>query len=602
MSADGDGDDLASAPIQGRLLRRILGLCQGKVRALAGALILVLVTAACDLALPWLSKQVVDLGIVPALAGQPVTAGLVEHLAGGIAGLLLIRLVAAWGQGWLLQITGQRIMADLREAVCGRLLHLPLAVVDRTSVGRLVSRATSDIGAIQEFFTGVLVVLIKDAVLIVGILVILFTLDWRLTLWILALAPVLWWLSWRFKVRARDGQRLIRERVAALSGFLQERISGIRTLQVFNAEPAALAEFDGLNQREFHANLAQVKLFGVFMPAIAFAGALATALILWQGGQAVVAGFGTVGALVAFLTYTEMLFAPIRDLAEKHNITQGAMAAAERIFQCLDEATEDRGRGTVPTGGGSIEFREVWFAYRWRSDDDADWVLQGVSFTIAPGTTTALVGPTGSGKTTIGALVLRLYDVQRGRILIDGVDVREWDLSALRRRMAVVAQEVFLFQGTVGDNVALFDSTVEESRRRAACVEVGVAGAVDRRGGLGAAVGERAGTWSSGERQLLALSRALARNPAILILDEATAHIDSVSEAVVQAGIARVLAGRTSLVVAHRLSTIRHAVQILVLRQGRIMERGTHEELLGMDGLYRVLHRHQAALQAVDAT
>ncbi len=594
-------DDLTNVPIQGRLLRRILGLCRGEAPALAGALVLVLMTAACDLALPWLSKQVVDQGIVPALAGSAVAPGLVDRLAGGIAVLLLIRLVAAWGQGWLLQITGQRIMANLRDAVCRRLLHLPLAVVDRTSVGRLVSRATSDIGAIQEFFTGVLVVLMKDAVLIVGILVILFSMDWRLTLWVLALAPVLLWLSWQFKIRAREGQRLIRERVAALSGFLQERISGIRTVQVFNAEDAALRDFTALNQREFQANMTQVTLYGMFMPAIAFAGALATALILWRGGEAVVAGFGTVGALVAFLTYTEMLFAPIRDLAEKHNITQGAMAAAERIFQCLDEPVEDRGQGQIPGGAGSIEFRGVWFAYRWRSEADADWVLQDISFSIPAGTTTALVGPTGSGKTTIGALVLRLYEVQRGSVLVDGVDVRAWDLAALRRRMAVVAQEVFLFQGTVGDNVALFDAGVAEARRRAACVDVGVAAAVDRRGGLEAAVGERAGTWSSGERQLLVLARALARDPAILILDEATAHIDSASEAIVQAGIARVLAGRTALVVAHRLSTIRHAAQILVLRQGRIIERGTHDDLLAADGLYRVLHRHQAALQAVES-
>ncbi len=671
-------EEPSHAPISRHVVRRLFMLAWPRRGWFAVCLLLVALSAACDLTLPWLSKHAIDGAIVPrwvllptpdaALVAQlrahgaqllddgrlavdlsELSAGLrtdidsqhrlssarwveVETFAAGSLPLVHLhdgralaavadwerlpwrerlhlraadratltrilgwftlilgaRLALGWTQSFLLQLIGQRIMSDLRRALVAHLLRLPVAWFDRTPVGRVVTRATNDVGAINEVFTSVLVYLVKDVFVVVGVLWLMALIDGRLAVVMAAALPCVLAVSLWFRARATASYRELRRTLGRLNAFVQERLAGMRVVHWFAQEARTQREFEHINDDDYRAQVRQLFVYGVFMPLIAATGTLGLALIVWQGGASVGAGTLTLGALVAFIAYIEMLFAPIRDLAEKHNLVQAASAAAERIFQVQDQAQEDEGGGQQPGARalGRIEFRNVWFAYQAER-----WVLRDVSFVIEPGQHAALVGATGSGKTTIIALLMRFYDVQRGAVLIDGVDVRELDRAWLRGQFAAVQQDVFLFAGTVRDNITLLRPDADQ-RAANAVTFVGAERFVTRlTNGLDAPVNERGTTLSSGERQLLSLARAVAADPAVLILDEATANIDSDTEQQIQTALTKLLHGRSALTIAHRLSTIRAADVIVVLRQGAITAIGSHQELLQTSDFYRALTR-----------
>lgn len=520
----------------------------------------------------------------------PALAGLWQFVI-LLLGLLVLRLLFSFVQVYLLQLTGQRVMHDLRREIFGHLMRLPLRFFDGNPVGRLVTRATNDVAAINEMYTSVLVYLFKDVLLIVGIMAIMFSLDWRLTGLILLLAPLIGWISFEFRKRAREAYRRFRIKLAKLNAYLQESLSGMSIIQIFSAERRSLQRFSQINTEEYQANLRQVHIFAVFRPLMSQMRSVAVALLLWYGGLGIVSGNFTLGSLAAFLSYIGMFFQPIIDLADKYNILQGAMASSERIFLLLGQQPERYAGRRLDSFRGEVEFRDVWFAYR-----DEEWVLRGISFRAAPGERVAIVGPTGSGKSTIISLLLRLYQPQRGQILLDGVDIRELDLEFLRAQMAVVLQDVFLFAGDILGNIRLQSEQIPPERAMAAARFVQADEFINALPqGYRTEVQERGSTLSAGQRQLLAFARAVAFEPKILVLDEATAEIDSQTEQLIQRSLAAMLAGRTSIVVAHRLSTIRESDQILVVQWGRLVEQGSHRELLARRGLYHALYTLQFA-------
>ncbi len=501
---------------------------------------------------------------------------------------LLARFLFAVAQVYLLEYTGQRVMYDMRRDIFAHVLRLPVPFFDRAPVGRLVTRATNDVAAINEFFTSMLVSLFRDGFIVTGIIVVMLRLDWRLALVVFALFPLIVLAAWQFRNRVRAAFREVRRQIARLNAYIQESISGIRIIQVFVQEAAANRRFLGINKAKFDADYRQIVTFAIFRPLMSFLSSLAVALVLWYGGLRSLGGGLTLGALVAFLQYVRMLFDPIVNLSEGYNVLQAAMASAERIFLLLDEPRELPGGGKKPCPvEGQIEFRHVWFAYQGE-----DWVLKDVSFAVAPGERLAIVGPTGSGKTTIIRLLLRMYPIQKGEILIDGVPIDDFDLAYLRAQMAVVLQDVFLFSGTVMDNIRLRSDIPDEKAIEAARF-VSADFVEQYADGYATEVKERGATLSIGERQLLSYARAVAFEPRILVLDEATASIDSHTENLIQASLKRIQQGRTSIAIAHRLSTIRESDRILVVHQGEIVEEGTHDALLRSGGLYAALYNLQ---------
>ena len=534
-----------------------------------------------------------DLASLPARDLETLRGGAlaaVARLAVLYAFALFVRFAFAVLQVYLLEYTGQRVMYDMRREIFRHVLRLPVSFFDRTPVGRLVTRATNDVAAINELFTSMLVNLFRDAFLVVGILVVVFRLEWRLALVVTALFPFIVLAAWQFRNRARSAYREVRKQLARLNAYLQESISGMRIIQVFVQEAQANRSFLGINTAKFNADMRQILTFAVFRPLMSFLSSFAIALVLWYGGPGVVRGAMSLGALTAFIQYVRMLFEPVLNLSEGYNVLQAAMASSERIFRLLDEPEEDRGGGgRVEEFRGRIEFRNVWFAY-----SEGDWILKDVSFTAAPGERVAIVGPTGAGKTTIIRILLRMYPIQRGEVLIDGRPIDSYDLALLRSQMAVVLQDVFLFAGDVMDNIRL-RSDIPEERAIEAARFVSADFVEDLPDGYSTEVKERGATLSVGERQLLSFARAVAFDPRILVLDEATASIDSHTEHLIQSSLHKIMEGRTSIVIAHRLSTIREADKILVLHRGSVVEEGTHERLLAAGGLYAALYEVQFA-------
>ena len=607
-------DEVLGKAYDSRLMGRLWAFTRPHTRLVLATCALFPAVALLELSQPYLIKIAIDDHIL-----RRDWAGL-----GGVAALFLLVLVALYAlraaQAYLTQLTGQRVIHDLRAALFAHLQRQDARFYDRSPVGRLMTRVLNDGEAIQELFTSGAVALLGDVVVLTGVVVIMLGMNWKLALVTFALVPLLVLAAAYFRVRARDSYRVVRTRLARMNAFLQESLQGISVIQLFAREGRERETFGqlsgALRAGQFRSTFYDASLYAT----VEALGSAAVALLLWYGGGQVVTGALTFGGLVAFLEYTGRFFLPIRDLGAKYTVMQAAMVSAERIFALLDthpsitsppadgssgrqlqgeaqpKASRADTRKEAPVATPqtpAVEFRNVWFAY-----EGEQWVLRDCSFTLASGERVALVGPTGEGKTTIARLMIRAYDVVRGRVLVDGVDVREWNLQTLRRHVGLVPQEVFLFSGTVEDNLRLagngaVDRPAIERALEAANAERFVA-ALPR--GLREELRERGVNLSQGQRQLLAIARAIIYNPRVLALDEATSSIDPESEALVRVGLARLLEGRTSLVIAHRLSTIQRADRILVLHRGEIREAGGHAELLALGGLYSRLYELQFGL------
>ena len=608
--ADPHEEEALGKAIEPRLLRRLFGLAKPYRAYAAGSLAVLLLESLAQLAGPLLTAAAIDLvltrertGAGPAakgvdrffrLFGVDITAGHgIEWIAGLSVATALFAFVLMMVMVWWTSTMGQGVMYDLRTRIFGHLQRADVSVFDRTPVGRLMTRLTTDVDALNELFTSGFVALLGDVVVLAGIVGILFALDPALAAITFGiLLPMLWVTNW-FRKGARDTYRDVRVKIARVNAFLQEHISGIAIVQLFRRERVATKAFDGVNDAHRVANIESIFYYSVFYPALDFLSALGMASIVWYGGWQVLRGRMTIGAVVAFLQYSKRFYRPLMDLSEKYNILQAAMASSERIFQLLDApptivAPAD---AHAPAGEvrGEVEFEDVRFSYT-----PGDEILKGVSFHVPPGQTVALVGATGAGKSTILNLLLRFYDVTAGRVLVDGADVRRYDPVRLREHFGIVLQDTFLFTGTIAENVSFFDPDMPSARIADACREVGLGPLLARiPGGLDAKLTERGGGLSVGEKQLVSFARALARDPRVLILDEATSSVDPETEKTIERAVQRVLAGRTSIVVAHRLSTIVRADRILVLSHGEVKESGTHAELLEKGGLYARLYALQ---------
>lgn len=568
-----------------RLLLRLLRYLRPYRGAVAASFLLILAMAALDLAGPYLTKVAIDRHI-----SRGDGAGLLR-----VASLWLLALLAAFavrfGQVYLLQMTGQRIVFDLRREIFGHLQRLHLAYFDRNPVGRLMTRVTSDVDAVNELFTSGVVTVFGDLFTLCGIMGVMLVMNWRLALTTFAVIPLFFLVTNWFRRGARESFRETRKWVAQINAFLQENLTGMAVVQLFRREERNLRAFADINRKHADANVRAIFYYSVFYPAIDLLAAVAIALILLYGGAKVVTGTLTLGALVAFVQYSERFWRPISDLSEKFNIVQAALASSERIFLLLDTPPQVVGRPDpvrLPEVRGRVSFEDVSFAYR-----DEEWVLKDVAFAVEPGRSLALVGATGAGKTSIISLLARFYDVGRGRITLDGVDIRGLDPQQLRSSLALVLQDVHLFSGTIASNIRLGSPISEETVQQAARAVHAHRFIEALPQGYETEVKERGATLSVGQKQLLSFARALAHDPRILVLDEATSSVDTETEQLIQEALKVLLRGRTAIVIAHRLSTIQNVDEILVLHKGRIRERGSHQALLAQRGLYFKLYQLQ---------
>ncbi|HVF57001.1 MAG TPA: ABC transporter ATP-binding protein [Pyrinomonadaceae bacterium] len=573
--------------------RRLLRYLKPYKRLIIPALLLTLVANGFGVIEPKFFQYAIDWYIVPRnLSG-------LHWLALAFLVVKLLQLVVSYYQAVLVQSVGQHVMYDLRSELYRKLQHQEVAYFDRNPVGRVMTRLTSDVDSLNELFTSGVIEGLGDIITVLAIAAIMFWMDWRLTLVTLVTVPLLFIATTWFRKHARRGYDLVRTKLARINSFLQEHLSGAQTVQIFNREAKSLRQFHDINDDHRRAHIQTIFYYSVFFPLVDLIGAVGVALIIWYGGWRVMQNTTarevlSIGALVAFIQYSQRLFQPIRDISDKYNVLQAAMVASYRIFKTLDlpvAVTSPERPSKDGRARGHIEFRNVWFAYK-----DEDWVLKDVSFTVEPGQSIALVGHTGSGKTTITNLLMRFYDVQKGSVLLDGVDVREWDLRSLRENFAVVLQDVFLFSGTVESNIRLGREEIGDERIRWATHEVNADSFVERLPEkYRTEVRERGAGLSVGQKQLISFARALAFDPALLILDEATSSIDTETEQLIQQAIERVMRDRTSLVIAHRLSTVQRADRIIVLHHGEIREQGSHQQLLAERGLYWRLYKLQYA-------
>ncbi|MBA2627642.1 MAG: ABC transporter ATP-binding protein [Gemmatimonadales bacterium] len=578
-------DELTGKGYDARLLGRLVRYIRPYTGRTLLAVVLLLVSAVLALAGPLITRRVIDDAIPRHDIGLLGTLALV-YLAS-----LVLEFLADYGQALLTTSIGQRVMFDLRTQIFGHLQRLSIPYFDTHPVGRLMTRVTSDVETLNELFSSGLVTVFGDLFTLIAIMVLMLVTEWRLALVAFAVIPLVWLTATVFRTHVREAFRDIRTRLARLNSFLQEHLTGMRVVQLFGREQAAAGEFDELNRSHLDAHLRSITVYALFFPVIEVLTAVALALLLYYGGLRALSGTVTVGVLAAFIQLTRRFFQPLQDLSEKVNLLQSAMASSERVFQLLDEpvtVAEAAAAVRLPEPvRGEVRFDNVWFRY----SADGPWVLREVSFVAAAGTTVALVGHTGAGKSTIVSLLLRFYEPERGRITLDGVDIRSLSTSTLRGLIGFVQQDLFLFAGDILHNLAL-DAPIPAAAAATAAERVGAARFIERLpAGYQHVLGERGRSLSVGERQLLSFARALARDPRILILDEATSSVDAEAEAQIQVAIAELMAGRTSLVVAHRMSTILNADEILVLHHGEIRERGSHRSLLAARGLYERLYQ-----------
>jgi ATP-binding cassette subfamily B protein len=596
-------DDVLGKAYDRKLMRRLLVYTKPYRRLMYGAFALLCVEGGVQVVGPLLTRRVIDVAVPARDVGVVMTC----------TALLLVALIAdfitSYGQTWLTSLLGQRVMRDLRMEIFEHLQRLSVSYFDRNPAGRLITRVTSDVETLNELFTSGVVAGLGDLFTLVAISVAMLLMDWRLALASFAVIPFVVLVSAAFRKGVRETYRDIRVRLARINSFLQERLTGMRIVQLFGQEKREAMRFDELNRSHLDAHLKSITVYALYFPAIELLTSIALAILIVTGASRVHANLLSVGTVAAFLQLVRRFFQPLQDLSEKYNILQTAMASSERIFALLDTAPsvpDTAGPGILPASRGvEVAFEDVWFAYdlahmakqkagEAQEAAPVEWVLKGVSFTARPGETLALVGHTGAGKTTIVNLLMRFYDPQRGRITINGVDIRTMPLEELRSLIGYVQQDIFLFAGDVATNIRLSNPLSDEDVVRAA-TRVGA----DRiiRGfpnGYGQILGERGASISVGERQLLSFARAVAANAPLLLLDEATSAVDSEIEAEIHAALSVLVEGRTTIAVAHRLSTIANADMILVLHHGEVVERGTHRELLDHRGRYATLWRLQA--------
>ncbi len=588
MSSIFNDDEISGKAYDARLMQRLLRYGSPYKFLLLGGVLLLLVVSGLELVGPLLTKRAVDAYLPEGNLGGLLHLILLYGLV--LFGLFFFRFLQIYLTNWV----GQRIMFDMRLQIFDKLAQLPISYFDRNPVGRIMTRISSDVEVLNQMFTQGVVAIFGDVFTLLGIIVAMLILNWRLALVTFAVLPILFWVAFLFKIKVRDAFREMRQRLARVNSYLQENLTGMRIVQLFRREKRNLEEFRDLNRGLMQSHLKTIFYFAVFFPAVELISAVAIALILWTGGEMILGGAGvlTLGGLIAFIQYAERFYMPVRDLAEKYNILQSAMASSERLFQLLDEKPKIKDplqpRKLGEARSTAIEFRNVSFAY-----NESEWVLRHASFRVEAGQTVAIVGHTGAGKTTLVNLLTRFYEAQEGQILLDGVDIREITQRELRQRLGVVQQEVFIFARSVEDNIRL-GSAIPSAK----VVEAARAVSADRfieklPAGYQEKLEERGATLSAGERQLLAFARALAHDAPILILDEATSAVDTETEQLIQRAIARLLQGRTALVIAHRLSTIQRADVIIVLHDGEVREVGTHQELLRQRGIYYRLYQLQ---------
>jgi ATP-binding cassette subfamily B multidrug efflux pump len=569
-----------------RLMKRMLKYLRPYVWHVTLAILMSILVSGMEAIRPWFTKHAVDVNIAQRdMHGLLITALL-------FLAVLIVRGVVQYLNTYLTQWIGQRTIYDLRMQLFEHLQNLGLKFFDRNPIGRLITRVTNDIEVLNEMFSSGIVMVFSDVFTIIGILYFMFSMSWQLALVSLSVLPLLFYGTFLFRKKAREAYREVRIQIARINAFMQEHITGMVVDQIFNREKESFNKFEKINKAHRDANINSIFYYALFYPGVELIGALAVGLIVWYAGVNALAGTITLGTVMAFLQFNEMFWRPIRDLSEKYNIMQTAMASSERVFRLLDDRTiipEPVSPIPLPTIRGEIEFRNVWFAY-----NDTQYVLKDVSFRIAPGETVAIVGATGAGKSSTINLLSRFYDINKGQILIDGVDIRSVRTDELRKHIAVVLQDVFLFAGDIKSNITLGDESIPLEQVTSAAEIVGADRFIERLpSGYDTEVKERGATLSVGQKQLISFARALAYDARILILDEATSSVDTETELLIQAAIKRLLRGRTSIVIAHRLSTIQSADKIIVLHKGEIREVGTHQELLALGGIYYKLYQLQ---------
>ncbi|HEX7892836.1 MAG TPA: ABC transporter ATP-binding protein [Terriglobales bacterium] len=639
-----------------RLMKRLLRYLRPYKWKVFLALASIVLKAGADVLGPFLTMVAIDKYLAPAhtapsflarwLSPQPLVG--IAQIAGLYVGLITFSFLLEYLQTYFMQWAGQMVMFDLRSEIFRHLQRMHIGFYDKNPVGRLVTRVTTDVDALNEMFTSGVVSIFEDIFVLAGIIAIMLCVNWRLALITFAVLPFIGYSTKLFRDRVRDSYRRIRVAIARINAHLQEHVSGIVVLQLFNREKKAFEEFSAVNEKHMEAYKDAIMAHAIYYPVVEVLSSIAIASVIWFGGievnnrvglTQIAIGFGprhlplhtvtgavTIGILVAFIQYAQRFFRPIQDLSEKYNILQSAMAAAERVFKLLDTPVEitEAPVTKIPDGPGRIEFDHVWFAYRMHpaagkdrgganppahatqrvigQESEPDWVLRDVSFTIEPGETVAIVGHTGAGKTTIISLLLRFYDVQRGAIRIDGLDIKEMPLDELRRRYGVVLQDPFLFTGTIEGNIRLGTDWISDEQVRQAAEDVNLADFIHNLpNSYKEEVRERGSTLSTGQKQLISFARALAHSPKILILDEATSSVDTETEFKVRDALAKMVEGRTSIVIAHRLSTIQRADKIIVMHKAQLREMGTHQQLLANHGIYYKLYQLQYKDQELPA-